>query len=291
MLFRSAFAAAQKIGANIEHDNRHITRIIAHCWNRLSDAEKQIWRDKAAAEKAQHAERYPDYRFSPVGRAKKPKKRKVRRNGAEDVKRCETLAELVMAGKCGLALESALKKIEQERDAAERRVGTELDVFTSTEKRRTLFDRDPPPHDCETGDVAPFRSPLLPPANTTPQQVPDKNFMPEVSHPNYMVLDPILTIFQPLVITSAHHVEPQTFCSPTDTSTSDDDLQSLFHSPCYQYYQPNLRNIVPSPRSVPPAHYQSVVPFMQNSHAEPEQSVPDFTLFTWNQSDSFSYYH
>ncbi|KAF8414596.1 high mobility group box domain-containing protein, partial [Boletus edulis BED1] len=75
MLFRSAFAAAQKITANIERDNRHITRIIAHCWNRLSDVEKQIWHDKAAAEKVQHAERYPDYHFTPVGRAKKPKKR------------------------------------------------------------------------------------------------------------------------------------------------------------------------------------------------------------------------
>ena len=289
MLFRSAFAAAQKIGANIEHDNRHITRIIAHCWNRLSDAEKQVWRDKAAVEKAQHAERHPDYRFSPVGRAKKPKKRKVRRNGVEDVKRCETLAELVMAGKCGLALESALMKIQQERDSAERLVGTEVDVFTGTEKRRTLFDLDSPPQGSETGDVPPFRSPLLPPVKTTPQQVPDKHFMPEVSHPNHMNLDPILTIVQPLVITSSHHVEPQTFYFPTETRTSDDDLESLLHSPCYQYYQPNLRNFVPSPRSIPPTHYQSAMGFVQSNHTEP--SVPDFTLFSWNQSDNLSYYH
>ncbi|KAH7930599.1 HMG-box, partial [Leucogyrophana mollusca] len=65
MLFRSAFAAAQKITTNIEHDSRHITRIIAHCWNRLSESEKQVWRDKAAAEKALHALRYPNYRFTP----------------------------------------------------------------------------------------------------------------------------------------------------------------------------------------------------------------------------------
>ncbi|KAI9572598.1 high mobility group box domain-containing protein, partial [Boletus coccyginus] len=160
MLFRSAFAAAQKISANIEHDNRHITRIIAHCWNRLSDTEKQIWRDKAAAEKAQHAERYPNYRFSPIGRTKKAKKRKVRRNGVEDVKRCETLADLVMAGKHGLELESAMMMIQQARDSAQ---STELDMFSSDGKCGTLFDLDPLPQDSETSDVPPFRSPLLPP--------------------------------------------------------------------------------------------------------------------------------
>ncbi|OAX43642.1 hypothetical protein K503DRAFT_657990, partial [Rhizopogon vinicolor AM-OR11-026] len=75
MLFRSAFAAAQKIGTNIERDNRHITRIIAHCWNRLSDSEKQVWHNKAATEKAMHAMKYPNYRFHPIVRAQKPAKR------------------------------------------------------------------------------------------------------------------------------------------------------------------------------------------------------------------------
>ncbi|KAF8557375.1 hypothetical protein OG21DRAFT_1505312 [Imleria badia] len=264
MLFRSAFAAAQKVSANIEHDNRHITRIIAYCWNRLSDAEKQTWRDLAAAEKAQHAERYPDYRFKPVGRAKMPKKRKVRRNGVEDVKRCETVAELVMAGKQGHELERAFFKIVTARDSAEPAAATELDVFVGDEKRTTLFD---------DGDVPPFRSPLLPPAKTS-QQVPEDNMLPE-----------------PLVISTPPRVEPQTFYSPTgtDASTLDDhdDLVSLFHSPCYQYYQ---LNDAPSP----PAHYQTLVGFVQNNqrgNADPEQSVPDFSLFPWNQSDSFSYYN
>ncbi|KAH0838646.1 high mobility group box domain-containing protein [Lanmaoa asiatica] len=186
MLFRSAFSAAQKISANIEHDNRHITRIIAHCWNRLSDAEKQVWRDKAAAEKAQHAERYPNYRFSPVGRANKPLKRKVRRNGVEDVKRCEKLAELVMAGKHGQELESAVKKFDDECHSAEH----PFDIFTSPEKRRTpCVDRDP--RDSEPSDVPPFRSPLLPPTKTASEQVPDECFMPEVSYQNHMILDTV----------------------------------------------------------------------------------------------------
>ncbi|KAF8446342.1 RNA dependent RNA polymerase-domain-containing protein [Boletus edulis BED1] len=160
MLFRSAFAAAQKITANIERDNRHITRIIAHCWNRLSDVEKQIWHDKAAAEKVQHAERYPDYHFTPVGRAKKPKKRNVRRNGVADVKRCERLADLVMAGTCGRELEGVLSKIEHQHGVT---VGTELLMFASDEKP---LDLDPP-----SQDVPPFLSPLLPPAKITPNNV------------------------------------------------------------------------------------------------------------------------
>ncbi|KAF9243728.1 hypothetical protein BU15DRAFT_71855 [Melanogaster broomeanus] len=40
-------------------------------------------RIKAAAEKAQHAERYPNYRFSPVSRTNKPVKRKPAKNGKE----------------------------------------------------------------------------------------------------------------------------------------------------------------------------------------------------------------
>lgn len=187
MLFRSAFAAAQKISSTIEHDNRHITRVIAHCWNGLSEAEKQVWRDKAAAEKVQHAERYPNYRFSPVGRANRPVKRNVRRNGTEDVKRCEKLAELVMAGKFGHELESAIKKIDNERLAAAHIVNNKLDPSTGVEEYGTLLDRDRwHTKDSEPSDVPPFRSPLLPPAKITFRQVqvPEKDLIPEVSHTN-----------------------------------------------------------------------------------------------------------
>lgn len=181
MLFRSAFAAAQKISSTIEHDNRHITRIIAHCWNRLSDAEKQVWRDKAAAEKVQHAQRYPNYRFSPVGRTNRPIKRNVRRNGIEDVKRCEKLAELVMAGKFGQDLENAIKKIDNERLAAAHVVEN---VSTSAD-----------PHTLGSGSshVPPFRSPLLPPPEIPLRQVPapEGSSMSDVSHVPRSTLDPI----------------------------------------------------------------------------------------------------
>jgi hypothetical protein len=166
MLFRSAFAAAQKISTNIEHDNRHITRIIAHCWNRLSEADKQVWRDKAAAEKAEHAQRHPNYRFSPVGRAKKPVKRNVRRNGVEDRKRCEKVAELLLAGKNGKELESAVKEIDVEISSVSERSDCSQTVpLPGAEKPRSVLSGwHPSKEDSEDCDIPPFRSPLLPPA-------------------------------------------------------------------------------------------------------------------------------
>jgi hypothetical protein len=157
MLFRSAFAAAQKIGTNIERDNRHITRIIAHCWNRLSESEKQVWRNKAATEKAVHAIKYPNYRFHPVLRAKKPTKRKVQRNGTEDKRRCEQVAELLLAGKHGEELEVAVKEIDDT-----------MKVTTSTlspDSRSGSASKGTQPceGDFDECEIQPFRSPLLPP--------------------------------------------------------------------------------------------------------------------------------
>lgn len=163
MLFRSAFAAAQNIGTNIEHDNRHITRIIAHCWNRLSESEKQVWRNKAATEKAIHAMKYPNYRFHPIVRAQKPAKRKVRRNGTEDKRRCKQVAELLLAGKHGEDLEVAVKEIDDSLKvpvsgtSSEPRRGSASKGLQGWESRGSDFDG------C---DIQPFRSPLLPPAKT-----------------------------------------------------------------------------------------------------------------------------
>jgi len=163
MLFRSAFAAAQKIGTNIEHDNRHITRIIAHCWNRLSDSEKQVWRNKAVAEKASHAMKYPNYRFNPVVRAQKPTKRKVRRNGTEDKIRCEQVAELLLAGKQGEELEIAVKQIDDTMKVTTSGTSFESRRGSASKGLRGWEPRD---GDSEGCDIQPFRSPLLPPAKS-----------------------------------------------------------------------------------------------------------------------------
>ncbi|EGO19459.1 hypothetical protein SERLADRAFT_442935 [Serpula lacrymans var. lacrymans S7.9] len=158
MLFRSDFLADQKLSTNIEHDHRHISRIIAHCWNGLPEVEKKVWRDKAATEKALHALKYPNYRFAPVGRAKKPVKRKVKRNGNQDRKRCEQVAELLLAGKQGNELENAVKEIDvtisSTADTAEAGEGDDRDSVMEGISEHVE------PGGC---NVPPFRSPILPP--------------------------------------------------------------------------------------------------------------------------------
>ena len=112
MIYRSTVWAQQKIPTGIERDHRHISRIIGHCWNSLPEEEKQTWRTKAEEEKQEHLKKYPGYRYSPVTRADKPIKRKVNRNGEKDKQRCKKVAELLLSGAEGPALENAVKELD-----------------------------------------------------------------------------------------------------------------------------------------------------------------------------------
>lgn len=169
MIYRSEFYAAEKITLALEHDHRHISRIISICWNKLSEEEKKPWKDKAAVEKAEHQKKYPDYQYTPVRRLEPPKKRKVRRNSTKDLQRCETVAQLIRQGKEGKELESAVH-------AFDLTVGTELNesqdgfinVFDSWAPVETAS--SPPSLLSPMSDDVPiFRSPLIAPP---PELVP-----------------------------------------------------------------------------------------------------------------------
>ncbi|KAG7085889.1 hypothetical protein E1B28_003423 [Marasmius oreades] len=108
MIFRSEQCTQTKITRSVEHDHRHISRIIGHLWNNLSEAEKDVYRAKAEREKFEHTIKYPNYRFTPGVRGKRPIKRKVKRNGTEDLMRCKKVADLLMKGKEGDDLKVAL---------------------------------------------------------------------------------------------------------------------------------------------------------------------------------------
>jgi hypothetical protein len=112
MIYRSTVWAQQKIPTGIERDHRHISRIIGHCWNSLPEEEKRIWRAKAEEEKQEHLRKYPGYRYSPITRTDKPIKRNVNRNGEKDKQRCKKVAELLLSGTEGPALESAVKELD-----------------------------------------------------------------------------------------------------------------------------------------------------------------------------------
>ena len=78
----------------------------------MPEEEKSIWRAKAEEEKEEHSRKYPDYRYTPVTRTDKPIKRNVNRNGEKDKQRCKKVAELLLAGTEGSALESAVKELD-----------------------------------------------------------------------------------------------------------------------------------------------------------------------------------
>jgi len=112
MIYRSTVWAQEKIPTGIERDHRHISRIIGHCWNSLPEEEKRIWRARAEEEKQEHLRKYPGYRYSPITRTDKPIKRNVNRNGEKDKQRCKKVAELLLSGTEGSALEIAVKELD-----------------------------------------------------------------------------------------------------------------------------------------------------------------------------------
>jgi len=111
MIFRSEFWTSDKIKPTVEHDNRQISRIIGHCWNEMPEEQKDYWRIRAENEKLEHSRKYPDYRFIPTARTKKAVKRKTNRNTDDDILRCRRVAELLLEGKEGDELVSAVGEI------------------------------------------------------------------------------------------------------------------------------------------------------------------------------------
>jgi HMG (high mobility group) box len=161
MIFRNEFWAEAKISRSVEHDHRHISRIIGHCWNQLPDAEKNKWRQKAEQEKLEHIMKYPGYRFTPNARTKKVIKRKVKRNGEEELLRCKQVAELLLAGKHGVELDSAVKSMKSPPEGtALKETGPSTSGELQHESESSAGDVSAFDH----FDIPVFRSPLLPPA-------------------------------------------------------------------------------------------------------------------------------
>ena len=108
MIYRSEFYANQILDSGIEHDHRHISRVISLCWKSLGEDKQKLWYAKAAEEKRQHQLLHPDYRFRPKYRKQPIQRRNVKRNGPKDMKRCEALAQLITEGKKGNELKAAI---------------------------------------------------------------------------------------------------------------------------------------------------------------------------------------
>ncbi|KAJ8075772.1 hypothetical protein PM082_021402 [Marasmius tenuissimus] len=186
MIFRSEHCSQSKISRSVEHDHRHISRIIGHLWNKLPEDKKEVYRQKAEREKFEHTMKYPNYRFAPGVRERKPVRRKVKRNGSKDLLRCKQVAELLMEGKQGNDLEVALIEsseplapVEEESEPKRKRNrvgGTSRDGSPASEAASSSTCTSPSiqgwstemgedTDHVEVGSV--FMSPLLPPTETT----------------------------------------------------------------------------------------------------------------------------
>jgi hypothetical protein len=179
MIFRSAFWKEQKINPTVERDHRHISRIIGHYWNRMSEQERDKWRAKAQQEKDEHTKNYPGYVFSPTPRTKKPVRRKVKRNGPEDIKRCETVADLLLMGKQDEDLAEAIRAIKVSRTFEGEDLPTLPISDASSSSTGYWSGSDFSGSDFED---PPFRSPLLPPSSLHSTPIATLSFLsPETS--------------------------------------------------------------------------------------------------------------
>ncbi|KXN87538.1 Repressor ROX1 [Leucoagaricus sp. SymC.cos] len=195
MLFRSAFHRERRLTKAVEKDHRHISRIIGLCWAELSEAEKDVWRQKAELEKQQHALAYPDYRFKPTPRTKPPMKRNVKRNSPKEIERCHKIARLLQDGKSGEELTHAVGRMEgdqpfvmlpgestacnEREERNERHKKSDHTRPTTNERPQGVYiSSGLPPgyHYLPALDPPPFRSPLLPPADFS--QLPSKRSNP-----------------------------------------------------------------------------------------------------------------
>jgi hypothetical protein len=85
-----------------------------NCWRALPLEEKRVWEVKAKHAKAEHKQMYPNYRFRPVHNKNKERKPKAT-IPAEDEKRCEDVAQLLLEGMKGEELAAAVKRLDHIR--------------------------------------------------------------------------------------------------------------------------------------------------------------------------------
>ncbi|KAH9916943.1 uncharacterized protein BXZ73DRAFT_53509 [Epithele typhae] len=115
ILFRSSFIKSQHVSSEVETNHSTLSKIIGLTWQNLPNEERQVWHAKAKAALEEHRRKFPQYAFRPLhtkGKAPEPK-RKVREVEPKDLKRCAKIAELLIEGKKGAALNAAIQEFDR----------------------------------------------------------------------------------------------------------------------------------------------------------------------------------
>jgi hypothetical protein len=108
MTYHPSFTPYHKIPSNGEYNGRNVSSIIGHCWNSLSEDAKQLWKDKAAANKAEHDRKRSAYRFRPISRANQLAKKQMKKNWLKHVDQCKAMATSLTKGRKGRELDNAV---------------------------------------------------------------------------------------------------------------------------------------------------------------------------------------
>ncbi|KAF9031406.1 hypothetical protein BDZ89DRAFT_1013155 [Hymenopellis radicata] len=170
ILFRSSFIKSQHVSTDVETNHSTLSKIIGMTWQGLSDAERQVWHDKARAALDEHRRRFPAYAFRPSHQKPVPsggggggtRKKRVREVEPKDTKRCAKIAELLVKGFKGAELDDAIREFDKTHvpeiitrfdtpitESAFRKVTKEKKVEPATTKPEPPVEREllplPPP--------------------------------------------------------------------------------------------------------------------------------------------------
>ncbi|WRT68647.1 uncharacterized protein IL334_005626 [Kwoniella shivajii] len=109
ILFRKHVVDSKLIPASVEMRHQNVSIITAKMWSEAPPDQKAQFNDLARIEKEEHLKKYPGYRYQPVYRRTNVIRRRVRKDEAEEQK-CKSVAELLIKGKSGEALENEIKE-------------------------------------------------------------------------------------------------------------------------------------------------------------------------------------
>lgn len=115
ILFRSSFIKNQHVSTEVETNHSTLSKIIGLTWQNMPHDERQIWHAKAKKALEEHRKKWPQYAFRPSHAKGKggTEKRKVREVEPKDMKRCAKIAELLVEGKKGAALDEAIQEFDR----------------------------------------------------------------------------------------------------------------------------------------------------------------------------------
>ena len=115
ILFRSSFIKNQHVSSGVETNHSTLSKIIGLTWQNLPHEERQVWHAKAKVALEEHKRKFPQYAFRPLHtKGRTPtEKRKVREVEPKDMKRCEKIAQLLIEGKKGAALDLAIQEFDK----------------------------------------------------------------------------------------------------------------------------------------------------------------------------------